>query len=785
MKLSLREQFSVMPLFWIALAFLGGIWIASIVGLPTWVWLLLGILSLIVGITLKLILRQWMLVLLLLPGFLFLGAARYQGQQPVITPDHIAYYNDNPQKIYITGTLVEPPDVRDTYINLHIEVDSIDLGKGDVPVHGPLLVRLANEYELTYGDHIRVRGEVKSPPESEEFSYRDYLAFQGIHSILSTNAVTVLPFGGQVDPIRDFIYRVKASLLRQVFILFPEPEASLLAGILFGDDNGITTELQQAFKNTGTSHIIAISGFNIAIIAGIFVTLFSRFLGKRWGSLLAIVAIAFYTILVGASPSVVRAAIMGTLSIMAGLSGRRNLALNMLAITAGIMLVFDPFLPWDVGFQLSFMATLGLVLYAQPMQNAVSAFLTRHFPKLPVEQIVAPFSDYFLLTLAAQLTTLPISAYHFQRISLISIIANPFILPAQPPVMVVSGLAVVAGRIYEPLGQVIAWMAWPYPAYTIRMVEFFNGFPGGVLPLESFSLLAVLAFYLILFLLTLGGPRLGGFRATLRPTVAISLLLIFSTLVWRSALNLPDGRLHVTVLDVGSSDGILITTPAGRHVLINGGSSPSRLADQLGRRLQPFDRKLDYLVIASTQENEVAALPRVLENFQPVNAFWAGNQQASFASQKLKDWISDHNVHLEDAHSGDELDLGDGAVLRTLSATPSGAILEVEWHNFRVILPIGVSFDMYEELNYGQYFGEVNALLLTQSGYGPANPPQWITNIQPQMVIISVAAADPKGLPAPQILKILEETNVFRTDVHGWIDLATDGQNVDVIVDKK
>lgn len=774
-----------MPLFWIALAFLGGIWMASVVPLPVWVWLLLGILSLIIGITLKLIIRQWMLVLLLLPGFLFLGAARYQGQQPVITPDHIAYYNDNPQKIYITGTLVEPPDVRDTYINLHIEVDSIDLGKGDVPVHGPLLVRLANEYELTYGDHIRVRGEVKSPPESEEFSYRDYLAFQGIHSILSTSAVTVLPFGGQVNPIPDFIYRVKASLLRQVFILFPEPEASLLAGILFGDDNGITTELQQAFKNTGTSHIIAISGFNIAIIAGIFVTLFSRFLGKRWGSLLAIVAIAFYTILVGASPSVVRAAIMGTLSIMAGLSGRRNLALNMLAITAGIMLVFDPFLPWDVGFQLSFMATLGLVLYAQPMQNAVSTFLTRHFPRLPVEQIVGPFSDYFLLTLAAQLTTLPISAYHFQRISLISIIANPFILPAQPPVMVASGLAVVAGRIYEPLGQVIAWMAWPYPAYTIRMVEFFNGFPGGVLPLESFSLLAVLTFYLILFLLTLGGPRLGGFRATLRPTVAISVLLIFSTLVWRSALNLPDGRLHVTVLDVGSSDGILITTPAGRHVLINGGSSPSRLADQLGRRLQPFDRKIDYLVIASTQENEVAALPRVLENFQPVNAFWAGSRQASFASQKLEDWFSDHATPVHDAQSGDELDLGDGAVLRTLSATPSGAILEVEWHNFRAILPIGVSFDMYEELNYGQYFGEVNALLLTQSGYGPANPPQWITNIQPQMVIISVAAADPKGLPAPQILKILEETNVFRTDVHGWIDLATDGQNVDVIVDKK
>lgn len=774
-----------MPLFWVALAFLGGILLASTITLPIWLWLVLGILSLTVGITLKLVRRQLILTLLLMPGFFFLGAARYQAQQPVITPDHIAYYNDTPQRIYVTGTLVEPPDIRDTYINLHIEVDAIDLGKGDIPVHGPLLIRLANEYELKYGDHVRVRGEVQSPPENEEFSYRDYLAFQGIHSILSTNNVTLLPFGGQVNPVSTFIYRVKTSLLRRVYMLFPEPEASLLAGILFGNDNGMTTELQQAFKNTGTSHIIAISGFNIAIIAGIFVTLFSRFLGKRWGSVLAILAIAFYTILVGASPSVVRAAIMGTLSLMAGLSGRRNLALNMLAITAGFMVAFDPYLPWDVGFQLSFMATLGLVLYAQPMQQAVSNFLTRYFPKLPVEQIVGPFSDYFLLTLAAQITTLPISAYHFQRISLISLIANPFILPAQPPVMIVSGLAVVLGRIYLPLGQVVAWMAWPYPAYTIRMVEFFNGFPGGVLPLESFSLLSVIAFYLVLFLLTLTPPSLSNFRAVLRPAASLTVLLLFSVLVWRSALNVPDGRLHVTVLDVGSSDAILITTPSGRHVLINGGSSPSRLADQLGRRMQPFDRKLDYLVIAATQENEVAALPRTLENFEPVNVIWAGSRQASFSSQKLENWFSDHATPVHDAQPGDELDLGEGGRLRVLSATSSGAILEVEWHNFRVILPIGVSFDMYQELDQGKYFGPVNALLLTQSGYGPANPPQWLINIQPQMVLISVAAADPKGLPAPQILELLDETNILRTDVHGWIDLATDGQNVVVTVDKK
>ena len=773
-----------MPLFWVALAFLSGIVLASLVNLPAIAWLALGIFGIVAAIVLKLLRRKLLLVLLLLPGFACLGAARYQAQQPVLTTDHISYYNDYPQRIYITGTLTEPPDVRDTYINLRLQVDAIDLGKGDVPVRGPLLVRLSNEYTLQYGDRVRVRGLLETPPTGEEFSYADYLALQGIRSILSTNQITIIPFGGHTEPLPAFIYRVRASLLNRIYRLFPEPEASLLAGILLGEDNNIPAELQEAFKNTGTSHIIAISGFNIAIIAAIFVTLFSRFFGKRWGAVLAVLSIAFYTVLVGASPSVVRAAIMGTLSILAGQIGRRNLALNMLAVTAGVMALADPFVLWDVGFQLSFMATLGLVLYAQPMQDAVSAFLTRHFPNAPVEKIVGPFSDFFLLTLAAQITTLPISAYHFQRISLISILANPFILPAQPPVMVLSGLAVLLSRLYMPLGQVIAWLAWPFPAYTIRMVEFFNGLPGGVLPLEDFSLLAVFFFYLILFLLTLTGPRLTTFRAVLRPTVSLSLLMVFTVITWRSVLNLPDGLLHVTLLDVGSSDAILITTPSGRHVLVNGGRSPSRLANQLGRRLEPFDRKIDYLVIASTQENQVAALPRTLESFSPQNAFWAGNGQASFSSQKLDDWLSAHAVPVRLAQPGDDLDLGDGAKLRTLAVSPNGAILALEWHNFRMVLPVGVNFEMYEQLQYGKYLGPVTALLLAQSGYAPANPTEWLTTLHPQIALLSVAAGDPNGMPAPEPLKALKDINLFRTDAHGWIDLASDGQNTWVTVEK-
>src|SRR5512144_3146776 len=184
-----------------------------------------------------------------------------------------------------------------------------------------------------------------------------------------------------------------------------------MAGILLGVDTGLTDNLQQAFKNTGTAHIIAISGFNISIIAGLFVTFFSKFLGPRRGSIVAIVGIIFYTVLVGADAAVVRAAIMGSLALFARQVGRRQFALNTLLAVAFVMCLWNPLYIWDVGFQLSFFATLGLILYADPFTRFSNRLLTKLFPSAAGEKIAELFAEFVLLTLAAQLTTIPIMAY--------------------------------------------------------------------------------------------------------------------------------------------------------------------------------------------------------------------------------------------------------------------------------------------------------------------------------------------------------------------------------------
>ncbi len=781
-----------MPLLWLSLAFIVGILFAGKVTLSVLVWLILAGGLLIVFILLRILhlrLHISILPLLLfspaLLGVFFLGAARYQAAIPRVDSHYIAWYNDRDYELVVTGTLVSPPDERDTYTNLRVNVTSLDAGDQTLQVHGLILARVLPGSDWHYGDVVRFRGHLQTPPKNEDFSYQDYLSRQGIPSYMPDAAATLLPFTAG-SPVLRVIYAFKDQAVSHVYRIFPEPEASLLAGILLGDDNGLSAELQQAYKNTGTAHIIAISGFNIAIIAGVFVFLFSRLFGRRKGAIAAVIGIVLYTVMVGATPSVVRAAIMGGLAILAGQLGRRQNGLNTLAVTAAVMAVINPNTLWDVGFQLSFAATLGLILYAQPLQDWFTRLLARRLPIGTAQSISAPISSAMFFTLAAQLTTLPVMAWQFGRVSLVSLVANPFVLPVQPAVMVLSGLAVLLSFIYLPLGQVVAWVAWPFAAYTDRAVEFFNHIPHGVIILGDFSSLFVVLFFGILFVLTFGGMRVKkAVRLVFAPTVVISTLGVIVFLVWSAFFRTPDGRLHLTFLDVGSADAVLIQTPSGRSILVNGGPSPSKLTAALGPRLSVFDRRIDWLVVASTQEQQVAALPRILDRFPVGSVLWSGNLDASFSAEDLDRWLADSSTPIVPSYAGAELDLGDGARLTVRMVSARGAVLLVEWQGFRLLLPVGINFDTLTPLESAKAIGPVTALLLADSGYAPSNPPEWINALHPQLVILSVASGDPEGLPAQSVLDSLSGITLLRTDRVGWIDVSTDGVGLWVEVEKK
>jgi len=794
----LQEQLTTrLPLMWFSLAFLAGIVVANQFSLHIFAWITLVIISVVLVILSQLLAPRLPasfplhpFAFILLAAFC-LGGMRYQMSVPRFDAFHIAFYNDRDYDMLITGTLVEPPDYRDDYTNLRLKVSDIDTGEGSLPASGLLLARVSNNQVFHYGDVLRLRGKLKTPPENEDFSYRDYLAAQHIHSYMSSAEVTVLPGRGG-NLVSAGLYQFKEKALENIYRLFPDPESSLLAGILLGVDTGLTRELQQAFKNTGTAHIIAISGFNISIIAGLFVAFFSKFLGPRRGALLAVIGIIFYTILVGGDAAVVRAAIMGSLALVARQVGRRQFALNTLLAVALVMCLWNPLYLWDVGFQLSFFATLGLILYADPFSQAANRLISKYFPASTAEKVTELFSEFILLTFAAQLTTIPIMAYHFKRISLVSFLANPFILPAQPAVMILGGLAVLLSLVWLPLGQLAGWIAWPFVVYTIRMVEIFDLVPHGTIFLGDFSIWFVIFFYALLLGVTFWGADIKSWfqsvkrdRLKIPAGTGIILLALALLLVWRAAVTVPDKYLHIIFLDVGSADAVLVETPTGKHVLVNGGPSITTLSDELGRRLPAFNRKLDWLVVAGTEEQDVAALPRIIDRYPPDAVLWSGNTNASFSSGVLNEYLTLSDIQVVDAEPEHILDLGEGASLRVLTTGPRGAILLIEWKNFRTLLPVGMSFEALDELRNGAEIGPVTVLSLADSGYAASNPPEWIANLNPEMVMLSVDAADPNGMPDGEVLELVSDYQLLRTDRNGWIEITTDGERMWVNVERK
>jgi competence protein ComEC len=799
-----------MPLLWLSLSFLAGIILADNVVLPTSTWLIIA--GAILGMVLALIaferfnvsmLKRLQLPKILKPPLpisillisICFGAARYQTALPDLNaPNFIAAYNDQDTQIILTGIITAIPDERDTYTNLRVAAKTIQPRfkneTAPLPVTGNLLIRIAPDQTPQYGDRINAIGYLETPPEHETFSYRDYLARQGIYSYMSRAKIELI-VSKQGHWFLTPIFNLKNIALTRVYQLWPDPEASLFAGILLGVETGIPKRVQLAFKETGTTHIIAISGFNIAIVSGLFANWFGKILGPRKGALFAFIAIALYTILVGADAAVVRAALMGGLSLFARQMGRRQNGINTLAFVAAVMSVFNPHTPWDVGFQLSFAATLGLILYADPLAQWFIKLISHLLPLKNAEKLAGPIGEYFLFTIAAQITTLPIMAYHFGTISWSAFLVNPVILPVQPPIMIVGGVALILALIWLPLGKIAAPLAWPFVTFTIRAVEFFGDQLEGVLVLGELKLLWVILFYSGLLAATFRWSQIKDFLSDRKDRLQVALAVpviaimgIFSVIVWRAAWTTPDGHLQLTLLDVGTGDAILIETPEGRFILINGGPSASILSDNLGRRLPLFHRNLDWLIITNPQKDQIAALPRVIERFPPANVLWAGPDSASREADYLRAGLTNLQIPITTAVTGQMLDLGAGAKLTIIQSNERGAILLLNWDHFRVLLPLGVSNGDLESLQMGKAIGNVTALLLSENGHIATNPTEWIANLRPQLVLLSVAPDDRNGLPHREVIDALGGYSLLRTDQNGWIQISTDGQQMWVAVQR-
>jgi competence protein ComEC len=719
---------------------------------------------------------------LLLLAALFLGAARMASGGPDLASGHVAAFNDQGE-FRLQAVVIDPPDRRDSSTLLRLQVESIapldeDGQTGPAqPAHGLALAHLPGRPGWQYGDRLLVSSAPETPPENEEFSYRDFLARQDVYTYLAYPRVDLVEHGAG-SPILAAIYRLRDWAYAEIYHLFPAPEAPLLAGILLGLDNDLPPALENAFRDTGTAHIIAISGFNFAVLAGLFASLFGRIFSRWVATGVAIFTIAVYAVLVGASPAVVRAAIMSSFALLAQQIGRRSAGMNTLAITSAAMCLANPHAPWDPSFQLSFGATLGLLLYGERFQGGFTRLLEKRMPSPLARRISAPVArkissligEYFLLTLAAQVMTLPVILYHFQRLSVSALLANPLILPPQPLVMVLGGLAVLAGLVSDPLAHAIAALAWPLTAYTIRAVELLARIPGGVVVLGDFNFTTLLLAYGVV-LAPLAGRR---FPETVRSLFKPALLLIglglLAALLWRSVLAAPDGKLRLVVFDAQGRQALLLRGTGGETLLVNGGPSMVQLNDLLGRWLPPFDRRIDAVLVNSPASDAFSGLSGVLERYPPGQVLWSCLAPDTLTGDRLVGFLQEEAIPSYPIRAGEMLAFGREARLELLATTDEGSALLLRWQDFRVLIPGGLPPGRLEAVD----LANLSLIVLEPRDLEETTPEQWLA-FAPQAVIYTPEEGE-LGLSGH---------NWLNTRPGGWVQVTTDGMKMWVEVRKR
>jgi competence protein ComEC len=478
---------NALPLLWLSLSFLTGLLAANLFSLPNFILFLLLAIGLFLYLLEKRFSSRWTIFLnqnrisplawgVLLMAF-SIGFLRYQTAQIPVTKENVSWYNNSGQ-VTLIGKVAAPSVKGDHVTQVRLQVQRLLLldNQEIAPISGLVLLWVAKDADYDYGDLIQVDGKLITPFEDGEFSYKDYLARQGIFSLIPYPRVSLIQKDSG-NPILTGIYLLRERAHQTLRQLFPMPEASVFTGILLGIQSDIPDFLYQAYQASGTSHVLVISGFNIAIIAALVSRLFRRIFPYGWDALASLIAIGFYTVLVGAQPPVVRAAIMGVMALPAYLLGRRLIGLNGLAFTAALMVFFSPSLLQDVSFQLSFLATLGIMVFTDPLKDMLLRFTQRFFRTDSPNGWMGWVIDYFLVTLAAQFAVFPVILYHFNYLSLVSLPANFLILPVQPAVMVLGGVALLAGLFFLPAGQWIARLAWLPALYSDQMAVWLGSLP--------------------------------------------------------------------------------------------------------------------------------------------------------------------------------------------------------------------------------------------------------------------------------------------------------------------
>jgi competence protein ComEC len=757
------------PLLPPAAAFAVGIAAASWLPLPSPALLATGAALLLVALAAG---RSPRLTLaLILAGTAALGALR--AASPPLPDDHVAQRGLE-GTVVLEGRLAQepvrwPPD----RARLLLDVEATHLGPERLPARGLVQLTIYGEptTPLGEGQRVLVDARVHRPIGYRNpggFDYPAHLRREGILLVGHARADRLTALTPDEPSWRVTVKRWAVDVIAT---RLPDTSAALLAGLLLGERSALPPASDEAFRRAGVYHILAVSGFNVALLAGaVFAGLAICGVPRRAAAVVAAAVLTGFALVVGGQPSVLRATVMGLLLLAALLLDRQSQLPNALALATLALLLWRPGDLWEPGFQLSFAATAGIVYLTPWLTERLTA---RGWPPWLAAAVA--------VSLGAQAAVTPLMAAHFNQLSLIGVVANLAVVPLAAVATALGMLALLADLLPGPLGVLFFHCLWPVLLTLRALVALAASLPAAMVYLPAPALAASLAWYGAVLL----APRVAG--SPRRRTLMAGLLLAIAALSAWPWLRPTERMLRVTFVDVGQGDAVLIELPDGPRLLVDGGPGGAGRFDVGERVLAPFlwNRPLGHLDVVALSHwdaDHSGGLAAVLTRFR-VGELWESGR-APAGAPETGAALARARVPRRVLTAGQRLWLGH-ALLSVLGPAPGSPlaandeslVLRLDWRGMSLLLPGDLG--ARGEALLVERGGPLRALALKVAHHGSrsSSSAPFLQAARPRVAVISVGARNPFGHPSPEALARLEAAGarVYRTDRDGAVILETDG----------
>lgn len=622
---------------------------------------------------------------------------------------------------------------------------------------------------IKYGDSLYIEGEFKQPEEARNYkgyNYKQYLKTKKIIGTVELEKAKILKSSNG-----SFIHNIQKYIKDTINGTLTDEEGNLLLAILLGDKDKLSEDIQESFKTSNLSHMLAVSGAHVSyIILGLTYVLQNSIIGKKNEKIVCIIFLLFFMAITNFTPSVTRACIMAVLTLFSGIIYRKSDVYTNISVAALITLIFNPYNLLDLGFQLSYGGTIGIIIFIKRIQEKKSN-----------SKVINYIKQMALVSIYANIIIIPIMMYHFNTVSFTFIISNIMASPILGIIVITGFLFIIASITVKPLTRLIAIFIKPILSILIKISQICSKLPFSNILVVTPYMFNVISYYAII---------LYCIKSKKNNKCKIIICLLIVLILINFIIYIFPQKLRIFFIDVGQGDSTLIITPDKKTVLIDGGGSDS--FDVGEKVLLPYllDRrilKIDYVLISHFDTDHCGGILTIMEKVKVKNIIISEQAEHSENYERFKKLMIHKKIRLIEVKKGDKIKIGrysEFKILfptsRLLSENPlnnNSIVAQFNYNNFKMLFTGDIE-KLTEQQILKAEKAEIRADILKVAHHGSktSSIPEFIKAVKPKIALIGVGKNNTFGHPNKQTIKNLEniKCRIYRTDIQGEIIIKID-----------